>query len=144
MSRQKAWRPFRTRHDQDLVLLQRGAMEAKAILHGPILLILRSPILPGRRPNRAHRRPLHSQNSTHTRYVPIKWSTSAMIKSGACLVSHPQGCRLCRNTERGPIFQIPISWKWFLRKRPCSAGWMMVADQTMRRSSTDEEFSLPS
>src|SRR5579884_1664832 len=107
-------------------------MEAKATLHGPGLLTLRSLIQPGRRPNRAHWRPLHSQDSTHTRYVPIKWSTPAMIKSGAGLASHLQGNRSCGNTEREPLFLIPISWKWFLRKRRYSAGLMMAVARTMK------------
>jgi hypothetical protein len=58
-----------------------------------------------------------------------------MIKSGACLASHLQGSRLCGNTEIKPIFQIPISRKWFLRKRRYSAGWMMVVARTMSGGS---------
>jgi hypothetical protein len=64
-----------------------------------------------------------------------------MIKSGACLVSHLQVCRPCGNTEIEPIFQIPISWKWFLRKRRYSAGWMMEVARTMKWLFSHERWS---
>jgi hypothetical protein len=55
-----------------------------------------------------------------------------MIKNGAGLVPHLQGCRLCENTEIEPIFLIPIPGKWFLRKRRYSAGLMMAVARTMK------------
>jgi hypothetical protein len=55
-----------------------------------------------------------------------------MIKNGVCLVFHLQSSRSCGNTEREPLFQIPIFWQWFLRKRRYSAGLMMAVARTVK------------